>query len=358
MAMQAKIKSEVLPRAFVLMGLLTIVEGCARHAAQAKAPEGNTKAAAASDSDMPFDVAVTKLPHAKLPPLPNLADPPPAIPRDEKIPGVTGDEMEGQYQVTGVADRGKALATISPIVIDPPDDSYCVGSISSVDRGMAIRAVVRKGSLSNTKPPMEPDESREQVLQSSTVLLNYVSPAPGIKENLVIERADGDKLTVLRAWSEQSGGMRLMGKATVAMRPITSFNGVDVHAFIDDSAPNFVNVVIKRPALKSGRVRAKPIFGTLPDGVLSNSTCRHVRVVLPLKKGDGATATFNIATETEQGARLVRVNVSTLWLASDPVGRVATRVDWDGGETPDVDGRVEQRKRIRRPIVGGRADMF
>lgn len=356
MAMQAKIKSEVLPRAFVLMGLLTVVEGCARHAAQAKAPEGNTKAAA-SDAVMPFDVAVTKLPHAKLPPLPNLADPPPAIPRDEKIPGVTGDEMEGQYQITGVADRGKALATVSAVVTDPPDDSYCVGSITSVDRGLVIRAVVRKGSLSNAKP--EPsDESREQVLQSSTMMLNYVAPAPGMKENLVIERADGDKLTVLRAWAEQSGGMRLMGKATVAMRPIASFNGVDVHAFIDDAAPNFVNVVIKRPALKSGRVRAKPIFGTLPDGVTSNSTCRHVRVVLPLKKGDGATATFNIATETEQGARLVRVNVSTLWLASDPVGRVATRVDWDGAETPDVDGRVEQRKRVRRPIVGGRADMF
>jgi hypothetical protein len=335
-----KIESSLIPRAFALLSFLTIVDGCAH----ARRPLGNANANASSvaQANVPLDVAVSKLPRARFPAAP-MGAAPMAIPSDEKVLGIYTDQIDGTPRVTGIKDRGRALAALSATPDDPPEESYCVLTASA--------PAARFGS---GRGPRSGPAGKEKIFQPG--LLGYHAQA-STEERIHAERVDGQTLSVITAW--QAGGVRQVGRGTIPMRSIGAMGGVEVLAFVDqDPTSPAVNLVVTRPPVKKGRVHGSAFIASLPDGTTAGASCRHARFAFPLERGNGGSATLIVAVETEKGVRPMRVNMSSLWLQSEADARVTARFDWDGPESdlfPDAarERAMRDRPSTRRRSGGG-----
>jgi hypothetical protein len=136
------------------------------------------------------------------------------------------------------------------------------------------------------------------------------------------------RFDALSLWANSRHEIHKTDESSIPLARIASINGVAVFAFFEEQAR--VDVVVRRPPLRSGRARYASFFVTPYEGASSAASCSHARVALPVERGNGATAAIDVAVEHEERVRPLHVDVSVLWLASEPQAHLTTRVRWRG----------------------------
>jgi hypothetical protein len=168
-------------------------------------------------------------------------------------------------------------------------------------------------------------------------LASFAMPIPEPELGFRAERIDRGtggrtKLNAISAWATRSGALHKTSESAIDLMPIAEMSGVEVFAFLEEPPSaekrGLVHVIVRRPPLRRGQAQFASFVVTPPEGAYLSTSCTHTRVALPLERGNGATASIDVAVEGELGARGMRVNVSTLWLRSEQEARVSTRMRW------------------------------
>jgi hypothetical protein len=171
-----------------------------------------------------------------------------------------------------------------------------------------------------------------------------------------LEGATPDKMAfhMFTLWADEVGRLQRLDEVKIPLVLLGSFAGASAFAFIDDDGiatkgkPS-VDVIIQRPPLKRWRVQGGAFLISAPNTQQQEaglSSCTHTWMTLPLEKGNGTANSALVAIETETGARALRVNVSSIWLDSQPHARITTRLQWQGEEDDSIN-----LARLRNPNV-------
>jgi hypothetical protein len=106
--------------------------------------------------------------------------------------------------------------------------------------------------------------------------------------------------------------------------------GVALFGFMEDRTPPAVHFVISQQTHRTCDRSGHAFVSVTDGGDVIGAACRRVRVALPLVRGDGSSAAFMVAAEREGSVWAMRVDVSILWLPSQPEGRVTAHLAWQG----------------------------
>ncbi len=141
-----------------------------------------------------------------------------------------------------------------------------------------------------------------------------------------------------------ASGVRVIDKRSLPMRKVGEFaSGVHVFAL---RAPNTVEFVVHVPSNAQGQPDTFIAQSSVGNRVLVSSQCQHVRVSVPITKGDGSewsvslrvvdkNADGSTPTPDQEGIvtrvlRTMHVHLSTSWLSNDREATISVTAGWHG----------------------------
>jgi hypothetical protein len=137
------------------------------------------------------------------------------------------------------------------------------------------------------------------------------------------------QLSVITGWAQESGIVEA-APVSIPLRSVAAFEGVEVLAFFDESPKPTVGVVVHRPRLVTGQATHASFVVHDGDLEAASASCLHTRVALAVERGDGDVASVDVAVETNDGVRAMRVHLSTLWLPGAETPSLSARLGWLG----------------------------
>src|SRR5262249_25560211 len=98
-------------------------------------------------------------------------------------------------------------------------------------------------------------------------------------ERIVEEPGGRARFELMRGIVSESHGFARASQGTAPLRRVAAYEGVEVFAFVDESAERTsasVDFVIRRPPLRHAAVRYSAFLARLPDGRGAAGSCSHL----------------------------------------------------------------------------------